>query len=38
VSLAPDAYTSGITINFQGMLAQSGDTLSLASYTVVRLP
>jgi hypothetical protein len=38
VAAAPDAYTNGITINFQGMLAQAGDTLSLASYTVVRLP
>jgi hypothetical protein len=38
VSAASDAYTNGIAINFQGMLAQSGDTLSLASYTVVRLP
>jgi hypothetical protein len=38
VGAASDAYTNGITVNFQGMLAQSGDTLSLASYTVVRLP
>jgi hypothetical protein len=38
VAAASDAYTNGITINFQGMLAQAGDTLSLASYTVVRLP
>jgi hypothetical protein len=38
VATASDAYTNGITINFQGMLAQPGDTLSLASYTVVRLP
>jgi hypothetical protein len=38
VAAASDAYTNGIVINFQGMLAQSGDTLSLASYTVVRLP
>jgi hypothetical protein len=38
VAAASDVYTNGITINFQGMLAQSGDTLSLASYTVVRLP
>jgi hypothetical protein len=38
VAASSDAYTNGITINFQGMLAQSGDTLSLASYTVVRLP
>ena len=38
VAASADAYTNGITINFQGMLAQSGDTLTLASYTVVRLP
>jgi hypothetical protein len=38
VAAASDACTNGITINFQGMLAQPGDTLSLASYTVVRLP
>ena len=38
VAAASDVYTNGITINFQGMLAQSGDTLTLASYTVVRLP
>jgi hypothetical protein len=39
-SLAPstDAYSSGIAINFQGMLAQTGDTLTLADYTVVRIP
>jgi hypothetical protein len=38
VAASADAYTNGIVINFQGMLAQPGDTLSLASYTVVRLP
>jgi hypothetical protein len=38
VAAASDAYTNGIAINFRGLLAQSGDTLSLASYTVVRLP
>ena len=39
-SVAPsaDAYASGITINFQGMLAHTGDTLALAGYSVVRLP
>lgn len=39
-SVAPssDAYANGITINFQGTLAQSGDTLALANYTVVRIP
>jgi hypothetical protein len=38
VASATDSYTSGLTIDFQGMLAQTGDTLTLASYTVVRLP
>jgi hypothetical protein len=39
-SVAPstDAYAAGITINFQGKLAQTGDTLALANYTVVRVP
>jgi hypothetical protein len=39
-SVAPstDAYASGITINFQGKLATAGDTLTLANYTVVRVP
>ena len=35
---ATDPYAAGITINFQGMLAQSGDTLTLGGYSVVRLP
>jgi hypothetical protein len=38
VAAATDAYVNGITINFRGMLAQAGDSLSLTSYTVVRLP
>jgi hypothetical protein len=38
VTSAPDAYASGITINFEGMLAQASDTLTLSGYTVVRLP
>jgi hypothetical protein len=33
-----DAYASGITISFQGMLARTGDTLALANYTVIRIP
>lgn len=39
-SVAPsaDAYASGITINFRGMLAQAGDTLVLANYSVIRVP
>jgi hypothetical protein len=35
---ATDSYTSGLTVDFQGMLAQTGDTLTLANYTVVRFP
>jgi hypothetical protein len=38
VASAADSYTSGLTIDFQGMLAQTGDTLTLANYTVVRFP
>jgi hypothetical protein len=39
-SVAPssDVYANGITINFQGKLAATGDTLTLANYTVVRIP
>ncbi len=35
---AADAYATGLTIDFQGRLAQAGDTLTLVNYTVVRLP
>jgi hypothetical protein len=38
VATAADSYTSGLTIDFQGMLAQTGDTLTLGNYTVVRFP
>jgi hypothetical protein len=38
VAASADAYANGITINFQGQLAQAGDTLTLANYTVVRVP
>lgn len=38
VAPSTDAYASGITINFQGKLAQAGDTLTLAAFTVVRIP
>ena len=38
VGSATDSYTAGLTIDFQGMLAQTGDTLRLANYTVVRFP
>ena len=38
VAPSTDAYAGGIAINFQGMLAQTGDTLTLANYTVIRVP
>ncbi len=38
VGSATDSYTSGLTVDFQGMLAQTGDTLTLGNYTVVRFP
>jgi len=38
VASASDAYATGLAIDFQGKLAQAGDTLTLANYTVVRLP
>jgi hypothetical protein len=38
VASAADAYTTGLTIDFQGKLASaSGDTLYLRNFTVVRL-
>ena len=38
VTPSSDAYASGITINFLGMLAATGDSLTLANYSVVRIP
>jgi hypothetical protein len=38
VAPSADVYASGITINFQGKLALAGDTLTLANYTVIRVP
>lgn len=35
---ATDSYSSGLTINFQGLVAQTGDTLTLQGFSVVRLP
>jgi hypothetical protein len=37
-SAATDAYDSGITIEFMGRLAGSGDTLTLRNFTVIRFP
>jgi hypothetical protein len=38
VAPSTDAYASGITINFLGTLASAGDTLTLANYSVIRVP
>jgi hypothetical protein len=38
VGTATDAYTSGLTIDFQAALAAVGDSMTLANYTVVRIP
>jgi hypothetical protein len=38
ISSAADAYTGGLTIDFEGELALSGDTLTLLNYAVVQLP
>jgi hypothetical protein len=39
VAIGADAYSSGLTIDFQGNLASSsGDSLTLSNFTVVRLP
>ena len=35
---ATDAYTSGLVIDFQGEVSQAADSLTLANYTVVRIP
>jgi hypothetical protein len=37
VASAPDSYTSGLTIDFQGKMAQAGETLTLQNFTVTRL-
>jgi hypothetical protein len=38
VATAADAYAGGIAIDFRGSVGQAGETLTLAGYTVVRLP
>ncbi len=38
VASSTDAWASGLTIDFQGKLAQTGETLTLRNYTVVRFP
>jgi hypothetical protein len=36
--VAGDAYASGLTISFLGLVAGGGDTLTLNNFTVVRIP
>ena len=38
VANSADAYTGGITIDFQGKVVNAADTLMLRNFTVVRLP
>ena len=38
VAGASDAYTTGLTVDFQGKVIQAGETVTLRNYTVVRLP
>ena len=35
---AADAFANGITIDFRGLTANGGDTLTLTNFTVVRVP
>jgi hypothetical protein len=35
---AADSYQGGLVVDFEGLLAQPGETLSLRNFTVVRLP
>lgn len=37
-AVAADAYANGLTINFMGLVAGGGDTLTLSNFTVVRIP
>ena len=38
ISNATDAYASGLTVDFQGELTATGDTLTLRNYSLVRVP
>lgn len=38
VGSASDSYANGISIAFLGMVAQAGDSVNLANFTVVRVP
>jgi hypothetical protein len=35
---AADAFANGITVDFRGLTANGGDTLTLSNFTVVRVP
>ena len=35
---ASDSYSAGLTVDFRGGLAQTGDTVTLSGFTVVRWP
>ena len=36
--VAGDAYANGLTIDFRGLVANGGDTLTLSNFAVVRIP
>jgi hypothetical protein len=36
--VAGDAYANGLTVNFLGLVANGGDSLTLNNFTVVRIP
>ncbi len=38
VGSAADAFASGLTISFQGMVGQAADGVSLSNFTVLRIP
>lgn len=38
IAVAADVYANGITIDFRGLTANGGDTLTLTNFTVVRIP
>lgn len=38
VASAPDNVASGLTINIRGMVGQTGDSVTVANFTVVRIP
>ncbi len=38
VGTAGDDYANGLSISFQGKVAQTGDSVTLTNFTVVRIP